>query len=266
MNKKNPLIITALIMLILLTATGTYTNRHKNQIKGAKTENINTKEIRGIILPHHNFAKEIIMKSYEKLKAESYDIIVLMGPNHFYPETTNLIIPDSKSFASISEENLQYILDNVPNVIVDSDIVLKEHSITTQITYINQYFPGAKILPVIIPEKNCDKDTNLLVDILSKLPNRALYIASVDFAHDIKYIEALENNEESILAIRSFNLPIIETFDNKHMDSPKSIVILLKIMQKIGSTNFELLYNTHQAIIANSPDLIGTGYVIGVFR
>jgi AmmeMemoRadiSam system protein B len=263
LNKK--LLQTLIITLAFVLPTFIFYRYSNKNVKGVQTEQEELGKAKGVILPHHGFAKEILIGSYEQLKKDGYDLIVIIGPNHFYPEIKELVTSDTEAGIKTSEEITQKLLEKNENIIVDNDLVLGEHSIMLQAQYIEEFFPEAKVLPIIVPPTLEAEDMDNIANTLTELADNTLFIASVDFAHDLPYPEAIENDKESIEAIRVFDYQKISVFDDKNMDSPKSISLLMNIMQKLNAKKFTVLYDTHGALISNDPDLIGTSYVVGIF-
>lgn len=259
MRKK--LVVAFIIFIFAIVAVDLF-RQSQQRVKGIQTE----KMVQGIVLPHHGFAREVLVDSYGRLNDEQYDLVVVIGPNHFYQEFGEVITSDSESGINVPESLGRKIVEGIDGVKVNNEVVEGEHSIGIHTQYLDEYFPDAEILPIVVPPSPDEEDIESLVNILSEFPAKTLFIASVDFAHDMTYLEALENDKESINAIRSFDYDMINTFDDQHMDSPKSIVVLLKIMQKLNATDFHVLHDTHGALLIDDPTLKGTSYVVGVFE
>jgi AmmeMemoRadiSam system protein B len=269
---KKKLILISLLVFFITTGI-LFKNKIKetSKIKSAHTTletDQDQRSISGIILPHHDFAKEIIIDSYQRLSKENFDLIVIISPNHFYPKIGNIL---SGRIIDHNRHNLQtanYLIDELleANLIkVEDQVVAKEHGINTQLNYLSQFYPGIEVLSIVMPVNPNQAKFKKLQDILANLPPKTLFIASVDFAHDLTYLESLKNNQESIEAIKNFNYEQISHFDNRHLDSPKSIILFLEIMKQKNANNFQVLHNTHGALLSNQTDLVGTSYVVGVF-
>jgi len=215
-------------------------------------------KIRGLILPHHELAKELLHSSFKRVK-ESFnpDVIVIFGANHYFPE--------GETFTTTEEIKNEFKLESV---LGDDKRIQNEHSIQTLVPYLTEYFPDAKLIPVIVSENYLSlKNLNNFVTIFIKnfKVEKTLFIASVDFAHNVSLEEGLNKNKESINNISNFNYVEILKYKDDHMDSPASIATLLLIMQELGAHNWETWYSSHGALITNKLDLSGTSYVIGSF-
>lgn len=227
--------------------------------------NSQPKVIKGLIIPHHDLAKEYIISSLEKISQnQKFSQIVVIGPNHFQSDTTQFVSAASVLNYPISE----YVnkLEETEGISLQTDTIQKEHSITIPLSYLHQYFPEAKFIPLITPPFFDQSKILKISQFLKKnLPSDTLYVASVDFSHGKMLLEAMEKNNETEEAIRNFDYQKIYQFQDDHLDSPSSVGLLLNLMSGIDATNWELWFNSHGALIENKYDLQGTSYLIGVF-
>ena len=277
--KKNLILISLLTFLITSGALVNNKIREMSRIKGvhttietdqgavAKTEQ-NQHSIQGIILPHHNFAKEIIIDSYQQLSKESYELIVIISPNHFYPKIGNIVSSQSINRNQHKLQAANWLIDELEAaelITIEEQMVANEHGIDVHLEYLSQFYPGVEVLPLVMPINPHPEKFRQLQQLLSRLTVKTLFIASVDFAHDVAYLEAHNNNQESIEAIKSFDYQRIRFFDDQHLDSPQTITLLLQIMQQKKASDFQVWHDTHGALLSDQVDLVGTSYVVGVF-
>ena len=269
--KKNLILVSSLLFLITTSALVNNKIREMRRIKGVhtaiKTEQ-NQPSIQGIILPHHNFAKEIIIDSYQQLSQENYQLIVIISPNHFHPQIGNIVSSRSVDRSQRNLQSANWLIDKllVADLIsIEEQMVANEHGINVHLDYLSQFYPEIEVLTLVMPVNPNPKKYAELQGILANLPVKTLFIASIDFAHDVTYLEALKNNQESIEAIQSFDYQQIRHFDDQHLDSPQSITLLLQIMQQNRVTDFRVWHDTHGALLSNQVGLVGTSYVVGVF-
>ncbi|MCX7928666.1 MAG: AmmeMemoRadiSam system protein B [Patescibacteria group bacterium] len=127
-----------------------------------------------------------------------------------------------------------------PEVLVNSRIIEIEHSITVPVIYLREYFPNARIIPLIVSanfrKPDIDKYAKCFANIF---PYDTVYIAAVDFSHGTSFEEGMTKNEESIKIISEFNYQKLYGLKDDHLDSPSAIGLLLKTMQSLNSTNWE---------------------------
>lgn len=213
--------------------------------------------IKGIILPHHDLAKEIFHVSLSRLKeAQLPSTVVIYGTNHYFPE--------SQTFTTTQIVKSKYNLDNV---LVDDDRVKKEHSIQTVTPYLNEYFPNINIIPIIVSSRyEMNELDDMSKNLIKILPKDTLYVASVDFSHNSTVQVGLEKNKESIDAISKFEYQKVLDYHDDHVDSPVAISLFMKTMENSEARIWETWISSHGGIITNTPVLNGTSYVVGVFK
>lgn len=214
-------------------------------------------KIKGIILPHHDLAKEIFHTSLTRLReSQTPSTIVIYGTNHYFPE--------GQTFTTTKEIQSKY---NLSNVLVDNERIKKEHSVQTLTPYLNEYFPNINIIPIIVSSRyemgELDSMSKTLIKIL---PKDTLYIASVDFSHNSTVESGLEKNKESIEAISKFDYQKVLDYHDDHMDSPVAISFFMKTMENLDAKTWETWISSHGGLITNNPLLNGTSYIVGVFR
>lgn len=235
------------------------------KVAGISTEK-ETQSIRGIILPHHELAREYIVTSLERISInQNPGTVVVIGSNHYKPQTTKFISSEKVLDYPIQEDFVNK-LANLQKIILDQTAVENDHSIIIPLTYLKNYFPEANYIPFLSPAYFNTGDISQIAMYLShSLPQDTLFVASVDFSHNTQSIEAEAKNKESEATIENFDFDALYQYKEDHMDSPSSIGLLLSIMQRLNSTNWELWHDSHGAFIENKGSLQGTSYLIGVF-
>jgi poly-gamma-glutamate synthesis protein (capsule biosynthesis protein) len=134
------------------------------------------------------------------------------------------------------------------------------------LSYLKFYFPEAKFVPLIAPPYFERGEISQIATFLSKsLPEDTLFVASVDFSHNNMLLEAAAKNKETENTIRNFDFETLYQYKDDHLDSPASIGLLLSTMQRLGTTNWELWYDSHGGLIEDEFTLQGTSYLIGIF-
>jgi AmmeMemoRadiSam system protein B len=260
-NTRKVFRIVFLSLLLGLTTISVYKiSQLGGKAKGDSTEKFLSRP-HGLIVPHHHLPAPILSQAYRRLPND-YDLAVILGPNHFYPDTKQIITSNDNPFDNPQVNRLK---KSLPFIQTNNDLIKTEHSITVQADYLSRYLPNTNILPLVLSPNVPKKDLNQLITYLTNLSDRTLFIASVDFAHDLNYLPALSNNQQSIKAIKTFDYKKISQFTNTHLDSPESIITFLKIMQKKDSKKMTVLNSTHGALLTDNPALVGTSYVTATF-
>lgn len=228
-----------------------------------------TPEIKGGIIPHHLLPGFILSDFFSRLP-KTITTVILLGPNH-YELGNNKMLTSTYNWQTpfgLVEPNDQIVNELVVQKIIytDESVLEKEHSISGITPYVKYYLPNAKLAPIILKRSQNSQDLENLSDKLAnyiKDPNTIL-IAAVDFSHYQTSNEAKERNKQTLKAIEDFDYPSLMSFDNSNCDSPPSIVVLLKSMQKIGKTNVNVLFDTNSGEILNETSNV-TSYFSIIF-
>lgn len=221
------------------------------------------------IIPHHLLAADLIADFFHNLEGQNYDLVVLIGPNHFLTGQSDIItsIYDWQTPYGIlrhDDEVLVKLLNTDLDIDIEENVIENEHSINSEVAFIKKTFPQAAFVPFVL-KPTVDQQTAVkLAEALFKISQdkKVLVLASVDFSHYKTSQEAQYDDERSIAAIGGFNFSDIY---NIEVDSPPSIYTLLEF-SRLSGTDFELLNNSNSALLSGRPDLISTtSYVTGYF-
>jgi len=222
--------------------------------------------VTGIIIPHHDLANSLIIDSFQKLKENNeYTKIVVIGPNHFYPESPTIMTSYSLKDYPVDKSSVRMLENLGKDVLINQEKLENEHSIGIPIKYLSKIYPDAKFIPLAVSPFYTDDILTKVSNLLAVDVDNTLFVLSIDFSHNLGIDEALKNNETSIDAIRNFDTQKILSFNDEYLDSPVSTVLFLDIMKILKAESWATLYSTHGSVIVGQPDLNGTSYVVGVF-
>lgn len=203
----------------------------------------------GVILPHHMVPVFELARFYKGLSGVVDPATVfVVGPNHYEDGEANVQTCRRCVFGTIDGDVL--VDDGMVERLVDDGVAefndeafVREHSIYTHAPFVREFFPGARVVPVILKWETSLEEAGVLADWLhANLPEDALVIASVDFSHYMPVEVADFHDQVSHRAINNFE------FDNIYdleIDSPASISTLLGLMEKRGYLNAERFAHTN---------------------
>lgn len=273
-NRKNKYL--PLILIFLFAASVSVVvfyfrlteRREAKKVVGITTVKVQDKyQVKGIILPHHGIAGRLIAQSLSNLSQKrQYSIVVILAPNHFHPEKTIIATANTLEGIQVEEDHINRLTDNFPLITNSPPMLENEHAITLHLPYLKEYFPKAKIIPLIFSPSVAHRELDRLATFLVEtLPPDTLYLLSLDFSHNSGPLEGLNKNEETLRVLRHFDYETLYKFGDEHLDSPKAAATFLLVMQKLNATKWETWHNTHSAILQDNPGLSGTSYLIGIF-
>jgi AmmeMemoRadiSam system protein B len=227
--------------------------------------------IHGCIVPHHLVAKDLIHEVFQNVQKNNYKTVVLIGPDH---ESTN----KGKIFTTLSDwqtprgiletdSKLTKELLKYDFVIEDDDKITMEHSTSSIIPFINHYLKNIKIVTLVLTKQVKLEDVEILTDELYKNINlhETLFIASVDFSHYLNLEDAQKKDLISMEAIKNKDTNKIMSFTNDNLDSPISVVTLLKMMDKLGAAEGAILNHSNSELILKKKIEETTSYITYLF-
>jgi AmmeMemoRadiSam system protein B len=219
--------------------------------------------IYGGIIPHHLMVKEKIASFMLGLKKYDYETIVLIGPNHFNLGDSELLTSElswQTPFGNLEADKELIGRLGRENKILANDAVLNhEHAISGLVGFIKRALPKIKFVPIIIkPSISSEKIEKLANSLYQNIdPEKTLVLASVDFSHYQPVSVADFHDEISNNAIRNFE---IEKIKKLEIDSPASIAVLLKYLEKIKAQKASLIYHTNSSELLKIPDSPSTSH------
>ena len=226
-----------------------------------------SKNIVGGIIPHHQVAESIINEFFMQFSQEQIkktNRVIVFGPNHF--EKGPMCLSDFSNIKTKYGE-IEVDKDYLTNVLIGTDIKIvqgiinNEHSILITAQYIKQYFPNAKIIPIVFRNKYSIGEVDKLTESIVKyIDSDTLIISSIDFSHYLSAEESLIKDQESIKAIRENDYSKIYSFNNSNLDSPPSLVALLKVMKVLRKENIKIINHNNSNQITNVFYLPNTSY------
>lgn len=211
----------------------------------------------GIIVPHHMITVEQITKFYNGLsKVIDPTLVVIIGPNHFENGNANTQTCNTclyKTEKGDVELDVEFIDEMINNgiAVAQDDTFIKEHAIFSHAPFIKNYFPKAKIVPLVLQWKMPIEEVLDLSEWLNKnLPDDSLVIASVDFSHYISLEAANFHDRSSFASISNFDFGNIYDLE---LDSPSSIYLILNLMKKRGFMRASRLEHTNLDQFLSKP-------------
>lgn len=231
----------------------------------------NTGSIQGCILPHHLTASDLIHEVFQNVSNTKYDTVVLIGPDHESLQkgkifTTTKDYQTPFGILNTNDKLTKELLKN--NFVLENDEKLTiEHSSSGIIPFIKYYLDDVNVVTLVITKQTKIENIDKLIEVLCEnvKKDRILFIASVDFSHYLDLENANKMDLITMDAIESKDINKIMTFNNDYLDSPISIVTLLKIMYKLNAYNTQLLNHSNTELITKTKMEETTSYLTYLF-
>lgn len=144
----------------------------------------------------------------------------------------------------------------------NESLFLSEHSICGIITFIAKYFPGAKIVPLIMKGNTPENYSTKLAETMRKSCNKCLVIISSDFSHEVNMNIAKEQDNRSIEILKNVDEENISKISS---DSIPGIRTLFSFLQSSGLNHGTIFNNSNSyEISGNHPENV-TSYVTAIY-
>lgn len=229
-----------------------------------KYEDTAQSKIRGGITPHHTLASDLIAGFYSTLTIQKPDRILLIGPDHAN-KVSGFAATSTTDWSTDYGEvhSLEYKFDT-DLIQVSDDIVLHEHSITSNIPFVAFYLPETKVIPLVVSMKlNYQQTLELSRYLETLMDGNTVIVAAVDFSHYLNAEQAHTNDRKTIQLIEDKQTQPLFLLGDDYLDSPQSIAL---VQMLVGNNyNFHLIRNTNSAEILNDYSVFTTSYISAFF-
>jgi AmmeMemoRadiSam system protein B len=226
------------------------------------------KNIKAAVIPHHALPYKIHADFYNRIGNDDYENILLIGPNHNDSGDYNVLVSDityETNFGEITfNETMNENLLKNDFVNIGNKIITEDHSITYHLPYIAK-FSDAKISTMLMKRTYDVSELDTIANgVNNSLKQNDLVIASVDFSHYLDSYSAQENDNHTKILIEDKNYNEIIKLNNDYIDSPESLIFVMKLAE-MNDWKYEILENTNSGFIMNSPYSSTTSYLYIVF-
>lgn len=230
-----------------------------------KANSISTYHIAGGIIPHHLFPGFILTDFFNRLSVQKPRIIILIGPNHYekgsFRVLTSLYSWDTP-FGKVEPEELiinKLIKNGV--VRIDEGVLPNDHAVAGMMPFVKYYLPDTKVVPILISGHTTQEEVEVLAsNLTSFMREDVVLVAPVDFSHYLTNEQAKEKDKVTLEVMKNYDYRQLFTLNNDYVDSPPSIAALLMVMQKLGTTKMDLLYNTNSGELQKDNYIETTSY------
>ena len=228
-------------------------------------------DVAGGIIPHDWRGGTYIAWLFRSLaEGDPPGTVILIGPNHDnegYPGVLTSELPWATAFGAVQpdRESIDALIGE-GLVSVDEAVLTTEHSVAGIMPAIAYYLPGARVVPLIMRGDAGPEDAERLGRALAgQLDGDTLLVAAVDFSHDLVSSAAERNNAVTLTALRAGDSAMLFTLDNRYLDSPESIAVLMASMASAGAGPFVLTADTNSAALRGDELAPTTSYLVGYY-
>jgi AmmeMemoRadiSam system protein B len=225
----------------------------------------------GGIAPHHDLALPMIVRFYQRLTeslGEGQEVrrVWLFAPDHFRRVRGLAAVCDLDWALSTgtleTDEEARKALEGVAEAAGET-IFAPEHGITIHIPLIARYFPGARVVPVLLNPKIPDVGLIILRNkILELFRGGDVVILSMDLSH-YKTPEAMAVEDEKTLpALTQLRFRATDGLD---VDARRAAALALMLFKALGVKEGQVLERMDTSDILGRRLKSGTSYATVVY-
>jgi AmmeMemoRadiSam system protein B/AmmeMemoRadiSam system protein A len=234
-----------------------------------------------ILAPHagYIYSGQIAADAFNQAKNFDYDVVIILGTNHTTPNFNKISIYSHGAFrtplgiARVDQDIAGLLLKEDPDFVSDITPHESEHSVETQVPFIQYLFPKAKIVPIIIGSTDlrlCTKFGKALAKILKD--KKALIVASSDLSHYPKYEDAINTDKKTLEVIKKMNPSDIKEEFYREVNSgipslvtcacgEGPILALVTAANELGGNNVSVIScaNSGNTLVGDNDRVVGYG-------
>lgn len=219
----------------------------------------------GAIISHHLLASRLIVGALSQI-SPTPETIILIGPNHQNINLGHIQTTNGQwdtEFGTI-QPNEELIIGLQSNSLATSNdgIFRFEHSVCDEVAFIKRFFPGSRLVPLILKANTSEEESKNLGAYLAGHCQNCLMIASVDFSHEASPQRAQENDRLS-----SGILQNIDTDRGSLItaDSVPSLRTLMWFLHQKQIKTGRLIQRSDSNLVSGRSDPTVTSYLTMIF-
>lgn len=237
-----------------------------------------------IVVPHagYVYSGQIAADAYRQAAAHRYDTVVIVGTNHTTGGFGKVGICPGRVFrtplgnAAIDEGFVAAMQKEDSDCVLDANVHKAEHSVEVQVPFVQQLFPNAKIVPLVVGRPEPALCTRLGRALAAVAKGRSvLLVASSDLSHypsarnasqvDRRTLETIARLDadgvyENEMGERDRGVPELAT----HACGTASIMAVITAARALGATRGTVVSyaNSGDTLAGDTQRTVGYGAVV----
>ncbi|MEE2987803.1 MAG: AmmeMemoRadiSam system protein B [Nitrospinota bacterium] len=223
----------------------------------------------GIVSPHAGFMYSGRVAGSVYSLIEIPDTVVLVGPNHTGHGHKVSVMTEGvwlMPFGDVKIDSTlaEMICEESSEIHVDSKAHLFEHSLETQIPFLQYFKKYFKIVPVCLMRLSfteCEEIARAVVAAVSRLQSRVLIVASSDMTHYESHDSASRKDRKAIDQILKMDARgLYQTVEQNGitMCGVNPVTVMLMCAEKMGARRSELVkYMTSGEVSGDMDQVVG---------
>lgn len=249
-------------------------DRHLAAAAGAAPDDRPPGHLRALVAPHAGliYSGTVAAHAYRRIRRESFDVIVLVGPSHYVPFEGVSVIPDGAcdtplGALGIDEEVAASLMRAAPLVRDFPDAHRREHSLELQFPFLAALAPATPIVPLVMGHQSRAVSTALGDAIAAAVAGRrALLVASSDLSHFHDRATAGRLDAEVIARLDAFDADGLMTLLERepgHACGGGPMVAVLRAAGALGGRSARVVHYADSGAVSGELSSV-VGYLAAV--
>jgi hypothetical protein len=236
-----------------------------------------------LVVPHagYVYSAQIAADAFRQAANHRYDLVVILGANHSAAGFNRISVYSGAGYrtplgvAETDRATAEALVKEDPDCVLDQAAQAKEHSVEVQVPFVQQLFPGVKILPIVVGSDDqavCTRLGRALAKILKD--RQPLIVASSDLSHYPSAGDAPAVDRRTLESIATMNADTFRTTANGEMArgvgelattacGAAPIMVAMTAASTLGATRGVVIsYANSSSVAVGDPDrVVGYGAV-----
>lgn len=208
----------------------------KNQGQQNKKERIVAATI-----PHHLVGRRLVEELAVDLLAQKTKKIYLLGPNHYETGEGELVAEQEMCLGLVKQ---------------DEETIKNDHAFGPVAAVFKEKISGVEVVSIAVSNRTDKEDLDRLEDCLvEELEVGSVLVGSIDFSHYLPLVEANKRDEVSWDKISNKKYDEIAGLSNEYLDSPKSLLVIMRALDKMGGYEIRLKDRSNSELESGQTNL-----------
>ena len=229
-----------------------------------------TLPVTGITVPHHLLAADLMARGFWAAHGNRYDRVIILSPDHFN-RSRRPLATSQRNFHTVfgtieNDRAASGLLLEKPEIFDDSDLFEREHGVAALLPFVKWFFPGAKVVPIVVSISATSDDWEAAADAIGALLGpRTLIAQSTDYSHYLPVAAAIQRDQETLNIIAANDLgALTRLIQPDHLDSKGSQYIQMRLQARQGS-GATVIANRNSSEYSPLGVRITTSYIVAVY-
>ncbi|MBI4032380.1 AmmeMemoRadiSam system protein B [Candidatus Berkelbacteria bacterium] len=254
------LLLFVTILVLLLPGTG----------KAPVPTPIHVEPIAGIVVPHHDLVATTRAELFTALKEKrpSVRTVILVSPNHYASGRAS--VQSSKELWELANGSIEPNTDVITALVTagvaaeEPGSFANEHGVKNVLANLEQTYPEAMIVPLILKSSTTREEVGALHDALAASCADCVLVASVDFSHDQPALLADLHDQLARRALEQLDDELL--LGRVETDSAPSLLLLTRWARSHQTERFTEFAHTNSGSLLADPEIATTTHLFGWYE